>query len=576
MKKPAKRIEIAALLSFALLCLSLNFGSLVSAQDTNRQRVIATPTKTPKTTPTPKQNPTPKQTPTPKPTAAPTVISTPTTTPTATPISGNAQSLADLQSRIRSNLLRPELQRGQVGIKVVSLDTGKIIFEQNAEKYFMPASNMKSFTVAAAMERLTPDFRFVTSVYAGAKPDSSGTVRGDLTIFGRGDPSFSTAFTRLETSAPVVESDYLKGLEALADKIVQSGVKRIEGGLVGDESYFNTDPIPSGWEWDDLQWYYGAEVSALTIDDNALDLSVKPTSPGALALVQLMPGNSLMTIINRTVTAPAGTERDLTIDKKLGQNVLEVSGKIPAGDKGYTGYIAVSRPALLFVTLLRRLLEQKGVTITGPVRAVSAKEKGYLATASTVSQVEITKLESPPLSVIAAKTMKPSQNLYTELILRALGEQTDSAKNSQKTSEAKGIDTVQNFLNQVGIAPGSVLQYDGCGLSRHDLVTPAALVQLYGYMNQRPYAQAWRDSLPIGGVDGTLRRRFLKTAAANNVRAKTGTIDQVSALSGYLTTASGERLAFSILTNGISRESLRTSTIDEIVVLLANFNGRTN
>ena len=263
---------------------------------------------------------------------------------------------------------------------------------------------------------------------------------------------------------------------------------------------------------------------------------------------------------------------------------------MPSDDKGYTGFIAVTKPAELFTALLKNELQKKGVTVTGQTRTINYKQMMdanrppsarslpllNLANSTQTGRVEITRLESPPFSIIAAKTMKPSQNLYTELILRALGEQVGDKTDPKKTSEAKGIEAVQSFLTQAGIAQGSVVQYDGCGLSRHDLITPAAAVQLYTYMSQRPYAQTWRDALTIGGVDGTLQNRFKGTAAANNIRGKTGTIDQVSALSGYVTTASGERLVFSILTNGIPQGSIRTATIDDIVIALANFNGKTN
>ncbi len=172
--------------------------------------------------------------------------------------------------------------------------------------------------------------------------------------------------------------------------------------------------------------------------------------------------------------------------------------------------------------------------------------------------------------------MKPSQNLYTELILRVLGEQAGDKSDPRKTSEQRGIEVVQNFLAQAGVSAGSVIQEDGSGLSRHNLITPAATAQLFAYMNSRPYAAAWRESLTVAGVDGTLRNRFAGTPAAANVRGKTGTIAQVSSLSGYLTTAAGERLAFSVLTNGIPETRLRTATIDEIVLLLTNFNGKIN
>lgn len=546
-------------LSIALLCIGFNFAPDVSAQQTERNRVIIQPMPTPQKSPTP-------------PVAAP----SPAVSPVPTPASVSAgQTVPELQSKIRQILLRPELRRGQVGVKIVSLDTGKTLFEENAEKYFMPASNMKSYTVAAALARLTPDFRFVTSVYAPGAPDSSGTIRGDVIVYGRGDPTFATAFTRAETSAPATDADYLKGLEALAEKIAAAGVRRIEGNLVGDESYFNTEPIPASWEWDDLQWYYGAEVSALTVGDNALDLRILPTVAGSPVTVQTLPANSVMQIINRATTAPAGTKRDIRVTKRLAQNVLEISGTMPADDKGYSGFVAVSRPAQLFAALLRRLLEQKGIVVTGQTRAVNFAERGNIPLNTSVL-TEVARLESAPLSVVAAKTMKPSQNLYTELILRALGEAAGDKTDPRRTSEARGIEAVQKFLTEAGIAPGSVVQQDASGLSRHNLVTPASNVALYSFMSRHTYAQVWRDSLTIGGVDGTLRNRFAGTRAANNARGKTGTIAQVSALSGYVTTASGERLAFSVLTNFLPETRPRTQTIDEIVLLLANFNGRTD
>ena len=544
MKNKSNKIKIAVFLTVAMVCFGFNFGESVTAQNSGRQRVVATPT----------PKPTPEITPTPTP------IPTPTATPTPVPI----QTLADLQSRIRTSLARPELRRGQIGVKIVSLDTGKTIFEENAEKYFMPASNMKSFTIAAAMEKLSPEFRFVTSVFAPTMPDANGTIRGDLMIYGRGDVSFSTAF---------YDGDYYKGIDALATKIANAGVKRIEGNLVGDESYFTGNPIPPSWEWDDLQWYYGAEISALGINDNAVDLKINPSSFNESCRVLIQPINTIVKIINHCVISPSGTKRDIKIEKKLPQNVIEISGTMPLDDKGYQGYIAVSRPAELFVEMLRQLLIQKGVFVTGQNRVIGAKDK---ANSSVVAPIEITKLESLPFNVIAAKTLKPSQNLYTETILWTLGEQFGDKTNPKLTSAERGLGVVQNFLLQAGISADSIIQWDGSGLSRHNLITPNSAVQLYSYMATSRYANAWRDALTIGGVDGTLKSRFKGTLAAENVRGKTGTIDQVSALSGYVTTVSGEKLVFSILVNGVNDGKLRQATIDEIVVSLANFNGKSN
>ncbi|HMQ02403.1 MAG TPA: D-alanyl-D-alanine carboxypeptidase/D-alanyl-D-alanine-endopeptidase [Pyrinomonadaceae bacterium] len=480
------------------------------------------------------------------------------------------QSLFELQAMIRQRMDRPELRRGQIGIKIVTLNDEKVIFEENSEKYFMPASNMKNFTVAAALEKLTPDFRFVTSVFASKPPDENGTIVGDLTIYGRGDISFSSHFS---------PGDPLKGLDDLANKILAAGVKRIEGSIVGDDSYFRGSAIPGSWEWDDLQWYYGAEVSALSVNDNVVELTVKPGPVGYSCSVKLSPVNPIYRVRNNCATTPAGSQRTLKIEKLLGQNQLEITGNLPVGNSGFTGSVTVTRPAEMFAALLKQRLEARGVFISGRF-SVSANAAAH----NGAARVEIATLESPPLSLIAAKTMKPSQNNYTETLLWTLGEFARSRTQfptvgpadtpSQQDSARLGIGEVKAFLTGIGISEDSLIQHDGSGLSRHNLITPSSVARLYVYMaKQSKVAQPWRDSLTIGGVDGTLANRFKGTSAEGNIRGKTGTINQVSALSGYLTTAGGEQLVISFVVNGVPLTRDRTSMIDDIVVMLAKFNG---
>ncbi len=498
------------------------------------------------------------QTPTPQPTVSPTPNASPTP---------QVQTVSYLQSRIAMTLANPLLRRGQVGVKVMSLTTGRTVYERNAENYFMPASNMKSFTVASAIDKLSPNFRFVTSVYANSKPDSNGTITGDLIIYGRGDPSFSSNFSE-------VENDYYGAMDKLADKIVQAGVKNINGSIIGDETFYNTKPIPFGWEWDDLQWYYGAEISSLTINDNAVNLKILPSTVGSPLVVQILPSNRLFRVINKSQTARRGTKRKIKVTKLLGQNVLEISGMMPENDRGYSGFVTVTRPAQMFVDILKQRLQLKGVTVRGTTRAINLEERNGVRL-PIENYVEITNLQSPPLSLIAAKTMKPSQNLYTELILRTMGETSGNRTDAEKTSEQKGKEAVQETLGKAGVSADSIVQYDASGLSRHNLITPNSSAMLYRYMDRSRYAVAWRNSLTVGGIDGTLRRRFKGTAAQANARGKTGTLDQVSALTGYVTSKSGEKFVFSVLTNNIPNSRLRVRTIDQIVVLLANFDGKT-
>jgi D-alanyl-D-alanine carboxypeptidase/D-alanyl-D-alanine-endopeptidase (penicillin-binding protein 4) len=574
------------LISFLLLSalIRLEIPATIAQQQPQRERRVATPgkTATPALTPTPPPSPVPIVTPdagpaeipraSPRPTPAPSGVAPKTATTTRT--------LAELQARISEVLRKPDLTPAMVGIKVSSLQTGRILFEENADKLLRPASNMKLYTVAAALDRLSPDYHFVTSVYAPAKPDVDGAVKGDLIIYGRGDPSLAARFNN---------GDYFKGLDVLAERIAAAGVKRVKGDLVGDESYFMGPRYGSGWEWEDLQWWYGAEVSALTVNDNALDLSVKPAlEVGRPAVITTGPPDPLLRISNRVATTAKGSRRDLTVDRDLGQNTMTISGSIPVDDKGYTAGVGISDPAQLFVYLLRDALARKGVTITGKSRTVDGRSggsivpKGALALTNLQatafpSPVELVALQSPPLSLIAAQTLKPSQNLYTELILRTLGTviSPETPTRTSRTSEGAGVEVVKRFLREAGLNPNSLVLSDGSGLSRNDMITAEATLQLLTYMHRHRYASVFRDALPIAGVDGTLRNRFKGTLAENNLRAKTGSLSSAASLSGYVTTAAGETLAFSIMVNNFPEDiEPRAVCIDPIAVLLASFAAR--
>src|ERR1041385_6502522 len=345
------------------------------------------------------------------------------------------KTLAELQAKISEILAKPELSPAMVGIKVVSLDNGRVLFEDHPDKLLRPASNMKLYTVAAALDRLSPDYRFSTSVYANSRPDAAGVVHGDLTIYGRGDPSIAARFNN---------GDYFKAIDDLATRIVAAGVKRVEGDIVGDESYFVGPKYGSGWNWEDLTWYYGAEVTPLTANDNALDLFIKPgPALGQPALITTGPPDPLLKIVNNVTTSAKGSRRELAIERGLNENTIMITGSIPLEDRGYTGGIGISHPALLFVYMLRSSLAQKGVVITGASRT-SEGRGGY--------QNEIATLQSPPLSVIALHTLKPSQNLYTARILRTLGKvsplppPTTITSTLQQSSEQLGLEAVHSFL----------------------------------------------------------------------------------------------------------------------------------
>src|SRR5436190_11785529 len=344
-------------LAFAVFVYALSAAWTVNTQNVSRARV-STPTPTP--------------------------LPASSVTPTPSPVRG--QTLEELRAKIAGRLASAEVRRGRVGVKIVSLTSGKTVFESDADKYFIPASNMKNFTVAAALEKLGPDFKFVTSVNASSKPGAAGTIKGDLSILGRGDVSISTLFATRPASDPEI---YYERLDRLADTIVAAGVRRVEGDLIADESYFSGNPVPVTWEWDDLQWYDGAEISAFPINNNAVDLKISGTSLGQPCSVSIHPANTVYQVTNICTTG--GSSRAIVVKKALDKNAVTVSGTMPSKES-WTGYLAVTHPAELFIALLKERLATKGVVVTGGTRILSRPIRKPPATTT------------PPFSVIPGAT----------------------------------------------------------------------------------------------------------------------------------------------------------------------------
>jgi serine-type D-Ala-D-Ala carboxypeptidase/endopeptidase (penicillin-binding protein 4) len=513
----------------------------------------------------------------------------PQTSQAAAPPS-QADTLDALVARLSAHLAQPRFAPAAWGVKIVSLDTGKTWFEHNPQKYFNPASNAKLYTTALALDRLGGDYRIRTSLYSTARPDASGTLKGDLIVYGRGDPTMAASLNG---------GDYFKPLEPLVERLAVAGVRRVEGDLIGDESYFNSPAIGSGWEWDDLQEYYGAEASALNINDNALDLFVKPGDrPGQPCRITTGPPSSWLTIINRTETAPKDAEGRIMVYRPVGENIVYVSGRLPVGGKDYRGSVAVHNPAGLFVAQLKEALLRRGITVTGRTRTIDWKYR-EVTPVDWAKWIELGFVESPPLREIVRATLKPSQNLYAQLLLLQVGAlrdaetrgRSDASSVPHLTTEAMGTEALQDFLMTAGVKKGDVLLEEGSGLSRRDIITPNATVALLSFMSRHRFAEDYRNGLPIAGVDGTLQNRMKGTAAAGNARAKTGTLRYVYALSGYVTTAAGEHLAFSIMLNNYYNAERATAPatattasapripapredVDAIVVMLAGFSGK--
>ena len=480
-----------------------------------------------------------------------------------------ATTLEELQQRLAEHVSQAKFSAAIWGLKIVSLDSGKTIFEHNQQKLFSPASNSKLYSVALALDRLGADYRIKTSLYTKAKTNRWGTLKGDLVIYGRGDPTIN---------ARVHGDDIYKALDPLVAALSNCGIRRISGDLVADESYFRGPSFGSGWAWDDMEYYYGAEISALTVNDNTLQLIVKPGEhPGVPCRLTLSPATTYLTISNRTETVEKGARRSIHLYRPLNENVLYVSGRMPVDGQTYTEDATIHNPAGMFVCFFKEALARHGVKVRGKLRTVTFLDR-RANHANDDKMIEIGSMESLPLREIAREVMKPSQNLYTDLLLAHIGERLRVAeKGLEGTSEELGIRELDKFLGEAGVKTGDVLFEEGSGLSRNNLTTPNATITLLQFMNRHACASAYLEALPIAGVDGTLRNRMKGTPAAGNVRAKTGTLRWANSLSGHVTTAAGGHWIFSAMLNryhNIEGSVPGRAELDDVAVMLASFTGK--
>ena len=494
-------------------------------------------------------------------------------------MSALAADKKDASKKIDDILAQPEVARGFWGIEIANLDTGKTIYSQNADRLFTPASNTKLFTTAATLALIGPDYRFHTTVETSGTLDKYGRLDGDIILIGRGDPNLSGRNLpyNLKTERSLSPTHVL---EELADQIVARGVKVIDGDVIGDDTFFPYQRYGEGWSQDDLMWEWGAPASAITVNDNVLFLSVKPADhPGERAFINLTPFSDYYNIDNRVMTTPAGTgPRKVVILREPGSSQILAWGNIPVDDiNGHSEAIAIDDPAEFAARELRQLLQARGVSIYGRPRArhanlaslstfsvttfASSTGGGDARPPSTPATIVFANYQSAPVIEDLRVINKVSQNLHAELMLRLLGKE----KGTAGTIDA-GLEVERGWLTTVGITPDEYAFFDGSGLSRENLVSPRAVVTLLTYISRQPWAKEFEDTLPIGGVDGTLLDRFRTPLVSGRVHAKTGSLSHVNSLSGYATTDKGERIVFSIFTNNqllTSRKVLET--IDSIV-----------
>jgi D-alanyl-D-alanine carboxypeptidase/D-alanyl-D-alanine-endopeptidase (penicillin-binding protein 4) len=456
--------------------------------------------------------------------------------------------------------------RANWGVLVVDLKDGRTVYARNEHRLFAPASNTKLFTTAAALETLGPKFQERTTVEAAAPPNSQGEVAGDLVLVGRGDPNLSPRVMPYQTRSEFSGSPVV-ALDRLADQLAAAGVHAVSGDVIGDDTYFLFERYGEGWTVDDTLWSYGAPVSALTINDNNLALTVEPgEKPGDAAQVHLDPFESYFTFENRISTVEAGAGRRVFINREPGSRVFELWGHLAvsgsplpgSGRQPFSETLAMDDSADLAARYLRDALIARGITVSGQAKARHRRAIDAAAPAAptaTTSPFVLAMLESRPLADDLKVINKTSQNLHAEMTLRLVGRErplpdsTEPPANVLPGSVAAGLAVVKDFLRKAGLVAEEFAFFDGCGLSRADLVAPAATVRLLTYMDSSPNRDIWLDTLPLSAVDGSLNSRLKTTCTASKVQAKTGTLRHVAALSGYIVASHGHRLAFSLMVN---------------------------
>ncbi len=459
-----------------------------------------------------------------------------------------SSNLDILRNAIDLALQDSALYRTITGIRIVSLDRDEVIYSRDSQLLFHPASNMKLLTTATALKKLGPDFHFPTLVLVDSVVAVDSIITGNLYLKGFGNPDLIT-----------------EDLEKMVSQLQEKGIKRIDGDLVCDDSYFDDLFWGSGWMWDDASAWYWAPITPLTVNDNCVDLTVRPGKKiGDTVQVEMFPDTRYMKIVNTAVTVDSADTlllKQFKVERqwKHPANRIEITGGVlkTASPKTYT--IDVVDGTLYTGTVFSEILSEKGIKLDGKVVRDTVPKNAR----------DLVRYNSQPLSLIIYNTNKISDNLSAELILKTIG----AEKRSVPGTAEKGISVINEYLSGLGVDTAEVKLADGSGVSRYNLITPELLIELLKDMDTDFGVQAeFKSSLPIAAVDGTLENRMTESPAAEKLRAKTGTLSGVSALSGYTTTQDGEKMAFSIIMEHFVGSSAAIRRIqDRIGELISGF-----
>ncbi len=506
----------------------------------------------------------------------------------ALPLAAQDPGEQELARRITEIVGQPEAARGFWGIEVYAPQRGRSLYSLNTDRYFTPASVTKLFTTAAALDLLGPDYRFRTVVGTRGRIDREGYLHGHLFFVGAGDPDLAGCSLPYDPAKSGDEQpcDVTAALDRLAAQVAEKGVRAVSGDLVIDQTFFAPEPHGNAWAVGDLTWGYGAPVRALSLGDNLLTLRVEPGErPDEPARISWEPPTRFYTVENRTWTAGAGAETLLYVRRDPGSRTLEISGPIARDHKGRTLRVALEEPSEVIAELFRDALARRGIRVQGAIGAEYAPSPPFTAQPPGSLPIVLAEQVSLPLLEDIRLINKNSQNLHAEMLMRQLGRQPPPRsrlrerprrlyepppRRADGSSEA-GVEVLRAWLANAGVNPEDVVVRDGSGLSRSNLVTPQAVVELLKFAQTRPWWELFRDSLPVAGLDGTLKDRMKDQPTRARIRAKTGTLSDANAVAGYVETQAGETLAFAIFVNHHRLDDRRVlELIDAVCAVLVD------
>jgi len=464
----------------------------------------------------------------------------------------NPNTLAEFREQLDYIFNDPIFSNANWGVFIVSLETGEYLYKKNEDKLFIPASNIKLFTTSAALNLLGPDYKYSTSIFMRGKI-TNNVLNGDLIVKGTGDPTISGRF---------YNNDMYHVYNNWADSLISLGVEEIQGNIIGDDYAFDNKGLGNGWPWEFQSYWFSAPTSALSFNDNCIDITVSVDKNDKTPVITLNPNTKYAVILNNVSVVSRDSVTSIDVNREIGSNVINVFGTIRSGDSIKT-YVTVNNPTQYSMVILKETLEKRGIVVNG-----NAYDADDIALSYDFKKMKkLFTHYSVPLSEIIRVINKTSQNFYAEQVFKTIG-----LEKNKFGSFEKGFEAASKIYSDMGIKLDGFVMVDGSGLSRLNLVTPKQVVQLLHYMHNNKYSKLFLNSLPVAGIDGNLAKRLNNTIAENRIRAKAGFLENVRSLSGYAFTADNEPIAFSIIANNYTVPVKLAENIQDLVCLrLANF-----